>query len=450
MSVLSKLFQGIGKKDKIDKNVDDLFHVEAGPVAVTKTSNKAHQTSTRDASDSDSSEDDSTDEEKDAEEVSSSSLEEDVADVESETTKEQELPKKKRKQRDEDEDLEEKYFDRLLKRPKEESGADTKSSELDTAENAVDESRAAKKKAQEAAKSIDLKEKELEKVSRTVFVGNVTSKVITDKKVLRKFKKLFSQFGKVESIRLRSISFADKVPRKVAFVKKTLDETRATANAYVVFAEKPASLKCVPELNATVFEDFHLRVDHLAHPSKTDNKRTIFIGNLSFEESEETLWRYFNEVSNNDVEAVRIVRDPKTNFGKGFAFVQFKDTLSVNKALLENGKPIREGEKERKLRVTRASAKAKPSILSPNHVENVRKTKAKSNSQLSEKQKTKLGRAAAVLGKADRSTLGKAMPVIEGQRAKKDAPIDGMRKKGSKSKKKPRITDRSQRFKDSA
>lgn len=229
-----------------------------------------------------------------------------------------------------------------------------------------------------------------------------------------------------------------------------MDETRSTANAYVVFSEKPASLKCVPELNATVFEDFHLRVDHLAHPSKTDNKRTVFIGNLSFEESEETLWRYFNDVSNNDVEAVRIVRDPKTNFGKGFAFVQFKDTLSVNKALLENGKPLREGEKERKLRITRASAKAKPSILSPNHVENVRKTKIKSLSHLSEKQKTKLGRAATVLGKADRSTLGKAMPVIEGQRAKKDAPIDGMRKKGSKSKKKPRITDRSQRFKANA
>lgn len=160
MSVLSKLFEGIGKKDKIDENVNNLFQVEAGPVVVKKTNIKAHQTSTPGVSDSDSSDEDSKADENESDKDSDSSFEEDVADIA--TAKEQEPPTKKRKQLDEDEALEEKYFDRLLKRPKEGSGADSKSFKADTTAN-DDESISAKKKAQETAKSIDLKEKELEK-----------------------------------------------------------------------------------------------------------------------------------------------------------------------------------------------------------------------------------------------------------------------------------------------
>lgn len=90
-----------------------------------------------------------------------------------------------------------------------------------------------------------------------------------------------------------------------------------------------------------MFEDHHLRVDHVSHPAPKDNKRTIFVGNLDFEEKEETLWKYFNSKLDQDVESVRIIRDSKTNLGKGFALVQFKDTLSVNKALLLNDKPLK-------------------------------------------------------------------------------------------------------------
>lgn len=68
--------------------------------------------------------------------------------------------------------------------------------------------------------------------------------------------------------------------------------------------------------------DRHIRVDSVAHPAEQDHKRCIFVGNLDFEAQEEKLWRYF--ASCGKVESVRIIRDSKTNVGKGFAYVQFE------------------------------------------------------------------------------------------------------------------------------
>jgi nucleolar protein 12 len=36
----------------------------------------------------------------------------------------------------------------------------------------------------------------------------------------------FSQFGKIESIRFRSIAFSESIPRKVAFIEKKFHENR--------------------------------------------------------------------------------------------------------------------------------------------------------------------------------------------------------------------------------
>jgi nucleolar protein 12 len=286
-------------------------------------------------------------------------------------------------------------------------------------------------------------------------VGNVPADIITSKAMERTFKKLFKHYGKIESIRYRSISFDENLPRKVAFAKKNLHKSRDSVNAYIVYKEKQASL-AAKELNATVFEDHHLRVDHVAHPAPKDNKKTIFVGNLDFEEKEEALWKYFNSKLDNDVESVRIIRDSKTNLGKGFALVQFKDTLSVNKALLLNDKPMTvEGstKKGRKLRISRAKSTAKPSLMSPNHFDNQKKRFAanKAQQKLTDSQKTKLGRAQNVLGKADRSTLGKAKKtILEGQRATKGENIKGIKglKKGKGKVKKPRIRERSTKFKE--
>lgn len=392
--------------------------------------------------------------EEEEEETSESQQEE--SDNEQEQQQEQEQiqdkksKRKAKKNAELNEDLEASYFDKLLttKTDKTESDEDKESKSDNDDENKDKEPESKSVK----AKTIDLKESELEKAERTVFVGNVPSDVITSKHMAKLFKNLFKDFGKIESVRFRSISFDESLPRKIAIAKKNLHKSRDSVNAYVVFKEKGAS-RSATALNATIFEGHHLRVDHVAHPAPKDNKRTIFVGNLDFEEKEDTLWNYFNSKLDNDVESVRIIRDSKTNMGKGFALVQFKDTLSVNKALFLNDKPIETGDKSkkgRKLRISRAKANAKPSLMSPNHIENIKKKNSTKKQQLNDTQKTKLGRAQTILGKADRSTVGKtkkAPVIIEGQRATKGDRVAGI--KGLKGKvKKPRIRDRSTKFKN--
>jgi RNA recognition motif-containing protein len=57
----------------------------------------------------------------------------------------------------------------------------------------------------------------------------------------------------------------------------------------------------------------------------------VFVGNLAFDAQEEDLWNFFKD--SGDIENVRIIRDRKTNLGKGFAYVQFQDRASVDVAL---------------------------------------------------------------------------------------------------------------------
>ncbi|KAI5951909.1 NOP12 [Candida jiufengensis] len=408
----------------------------------------------------DSSEDDS-DEADDSED-------EDEEIVEDEEIIEPKITTKKSKKRDENYDLEARYFEKNFKNdeeptiPKEQEEKDVEDSE----DNLAKETKPSKA---QSASTIDFKESEMEKAERTVFVGNVPSDVVTSKTKTKEFKKLFKKYGKIESIRFRSISFEENLPRKISFAKKNLHKSRDSVNAYIVFSEKSSSLLVCKKLNGKIFENHHLRVDHIAHPSPKDNKRTIFVGNLDFEEQEENLWKYFNSKLENDVESVRIIRDSKTNMGKGFALVQFKDSLSVNKALMLNEKPmdiVSGNKKGRKLRISRAKSNAKPSLLSPNHYENLKKTYASNKSKdqankLTDSQKTKIGRAQNILGKADRSSIGKKSRttnsnnqqrnkfIVEGQRATKGSKIVGIKGlKNSGKVKKPRIRDRSTKFRN--
>ncbi|KGK35388.1 hypothetical protein JL09_g5462, partial [Pichia kudriavzevii] len=178
-----------------------------------------------------------------------------------------------------------------------------------------------------------------------------------------------------------------------------------------------------------------------------DNKLSIFVGNLDFQEKEETLWKYFNDKliekkdkkdTKNVIENVRIVRDSKTSFGKGFAIIQFIDTNYVTKALLLNGKKMG----KRTLRITRSKK-----IMRNN--DDMRKKFSKLNDQ----QKTVVGRAKQ-LGKGDRKTLGKL--VVEGERAVKGKTVLGRngvvkQRHGARKERRAadaRVTKRSQAFKE--
>ncbi|KAI8055132.1 hypothetical protein BDF22DRAFT_741727 [Syncephalis plumigaleata] len=167
------------------------------------------------------------------------------------------------------------------------------------------------------------------RLARTVFVGNLPTAVL-NKTEYRTFKKYFAEYGKVESIRFRSIAFSRPLARRIAFVSKQLHKERDTLNAYVVF-DNETSATAALAANGAVLLDHHLRVDRATGSSRFDRKRCVFVGNLSFDAQEELLWRHFGDCGR--IVNVRMVRDRKSNVGKGFAYVEFEDKSAVGLAM---------------------------------------------------------------------------------------------------------------------
>lgn len=356
-------------------------------------------------------------------------------DIEEDDRKQISKKKKKKKfSKDENDDLESKYFEKLTKEDDEESGNNEKKEVQEELTSSSENKEIAK-----PAQQIDLKQDEVEKAQRTIFVGNVPTEVITSRDTYKRFKKLFSLENKditIQSIRFRSISFDEPLPRKIAFARQSFHKDRHSINAYIVYSKSDGISKICEKFNGYVFESRHLRVDSVAHPAPHYKQKSIFVGNLDFEEDEESLWTHFGPVG--DIDYVRIVRDSKTNLGKGFAYVQFKELESVSKALLLNDKPMKSihSGKNRKLRITRCK-----NIKSKFNNDN-------SNKILNEQQKTKLGRAKKILNKADRATLGKEL-TIEGMRAEKNGKIktNSLLRKRKPRSKDGRVTKRSIAYK---
>lgn len=177
-----------------------------------------------------------------------------------------------------------------------------------------------------------------DKLLRTIFVGNLPVKV-KKKTLLKEFK----VFGEVESVRIRSVPLQDtKKPRKGAILAKKISETAESVNAYIVFKTEESAQASLSH-NMTVVDGNHIRVDRACPPRKKlkgdsaplyDNKRTVFVGNLPFDVKDEELYQLFCGIPSleSSIEAVRVVRDPHLNVGKGIAYVLFKtrdDALSV-------------------------------------------------------------------------------------------------------------------------
>jgi len=315
------------------------------------------------------------------------------------------------------------------------------------------------------------KSAEVEKSSRTVFLGNVSTEAIKSKAGKKTLLRHLASFcsnlpestgpHKVESIRFRSTAFASGggVPKRASFAKRdVLDETTPSTNAYAVYTTAQAARKAPIALNGTVVLDRHLRVDSIAHPAAVDNKRCVFVGNLDFidqegatDESgkkkkvrapadiEEGLWRVFNEhtggkSNDKNVESVRVIRDGITRVGKGFAYVQFYDGNAVEEALLLNEKkfpPLL----PRKLRVTRARKVMKK-----------RDDGNKDSRKGDLAQKTLQGRASKLLGRAGAAKIKEASKggiagnsfVFEGHRATEGSSSIKVKTKSRGSKGKPK------------
>ncbi|KAK0657270.1 hypothetical protein B0T16DRAFT_401307 [Cercophora newfieldiana] len=373
--------------------------------------------------------------------------------------------KRKRRQRDEYDNLESKYLDRLADE-EEPTGKRLKGGEAPTGE-AMDTSPDgdADSNADSSSEDVvpvheslsaDPAVTDLEKANRTVFLSNVSAEAVTSrhaKKTLLNhlssiLDKKASPPQKIESIRFRSTAFSTAaIPKRAAYIKKSVMEaTTKSTNAYVVYSSTPAARLAVAELNGTTVLDRHLRVDSVAHPAAIDHRRCVFVGNLGFVDDEsvlntkvdedgkevtekkkrtkvpmdveEGLWRVFSKEAGK-VESVRVVRDPITRVGKGFAYVQFYDGNAVESAVLLNEKKF-PPMLPRTLRVSRCKAPHKTArameakqgaknekTLPPN---GKGKGKADKGSgyvpKVTAEDKTLAGRAGKLLGRSAASQLG--------------------------------------------
>ncbi|KAJ3338727.1 Nucleolar protein 12 [Gonapodya sp. JEL0774] len=175
-----------------------------------------------------------------------------------------------------------------------------------------------------------------EKLSRTVFLGNVVAEVVTKKSTKKAFQKLLEQSGQIESIRFRSIAFSAPLARRTAFAAKLVHPDRDTCHAYAVFSTPESAAKCVTELNGTVWMEKHLRVDMAGRDGPPDTKRSVFLGNLPLDCKDESLWELFKDMES-EIEGVRVVRDAKTNLGRGVGYVTFKSRATATLALKHTG-----------------------------------------------------------------------------------------------------------------
>ncbi|KAF2654197.1 hypothetical protein K491DRAFT_779733 [Lophiostoma macrostomum CBS 122681] len=391
---------------------------------------------------------------------------------------EQDRSSKKRKRANKEEEVEDVYMRKLAREEIKDEERRVKKQKAETATlgNAVssqDEDSESDNEAFTIPKHETLTESkdasEVEKASRTVFLGNVSSEAITSKSAKKTLMRHMGSFiehladnvppHKVESLRFRSVAFGSALPKKAAFAKKeVMDATTKSTNAYVVYSTQTAARQAAKRLNGTIVLGRHLRVDSVAHPAKVDHRRCVFVGNLGFVDDEssvpsedgekkkkkppsdveEGLWVQFGKAGK--VESVRVVRDPATRVGKGIAYVQFEDENGVEAALQFNDEkypPML----PRKLRVTRARApqrkEKKPSALQTT----TRKAKGAYNAKITDEQKTNQGRARAMLGKAG-AHQAKESFVFEGHRASSKQGTGGL-KLGGKKKKPGKLNNRS-------
>ncbi|NWU96238.1 RBM34 protein, partial [Upupa epops] len=165
---------------------------------------------------------------------------------------------------------------------------------------------------------------------RTVFVGNLPVSCTA-----QALKSLFKEYGQIKSIRFRSLIPAeDTLSKKLAAIKHKLHPNAKFVNAYVVFKEECDAVKALKENGTEIASGFHIRVDIASKNSLHDNKRSIFLGNLPYDITDDAVREHFSVCG--DIVAVRVVRDRKTGLGKGFGYVLFGNTDAVHLALKLN------------------------------------------------------------------------------------------------------------------
>ncbi|NXY62942.1 RBM34 protein, partial [Callaeas wilsoni] len=231
-----------------------------------------------------------------------------------------------------DEEEDQKLFQNKVKQKKKASQAITESV-VNSATGATAKQQKRKRVADEAADR------------RTVFVGNLPVSC-----TVQVLKSLFKKYGQIQSIRFRSL-----VPATGPFSRSRhkVHPNAKFVNAYVVFKEECDAQKALKENGTEIASGFHIRVDTASKTSSHDNKRSVFLGNLSYDIRDDAVREHFHVCG--DIVGVRVVRDRRTGLGKGFGYVLFENTDAVHLALKLNNSVLM----GRKIRVQRVADKRK-------------------------------------------------------------------------------------------
>lgn len=104
---------------------------------------------------------------------------------------------------------------------------------------------------------------------------------------------------------------------------------------YVQFADIEKAKEAVEKLNNEVYQGRRLNVQYLAKPAAnrmTPNEptKTLFIGNMNFEMSDEDVQDLFKDIKN--CIDVRVAMDRRTGQARGFAHADFTDVESAQAA----------------------------------------------------------------------------------------------------------------------
>ncbi|GBE58591.1 RNA recognition motif-containing protein [Babesia ovata] len=163
-----------------------------------------------------------------------------------------------------------------------------------------------------------------------VFVGNVPLSV--DKSEL--IKSLGIDPKIVKSVHFRSLPVESKFAynKRIGVIRGKLSDAKPSQNAYVTLVDE----KYVDELvakNTTELRGHYLFINKSSPSSfsKFNRKKTIFVGRLPPNTTENELFEVFSNVS--QVQGVRIIRDPITSVSKGFGFVLFDNRTAVPEAV---------------------------------------------------------------------------------------------------------------------
>ncbi|CAD6199489.1 unnamed protein product [Caenorhabditis auriculariae] len=162
---------------------------------------------------------------------------------------------------------------------------------------------------------------------KTIFVGNMP--LTMNEKAVRR---IFSEYGKVDSVRMRSLIPSNgKLTKRLAHFTGKLSDKQTSLTFYVKFDNEESVVKALA-YNGTKIDTHTIRVDRCGEKKSYDKNTAVFVGNLPFDISDDTLFQLF-EKEIGPVDSVRIVRDAQTGNSKGFSFVNFKSEATVLLAL---------------------------------------------------------------------------------------------------------------------